>query len=636
MALIYDVAQDFNVSSDGVNESASMSPSWVLAVIRFQNVVTYDRNNQQSFKNSLQSLLADSVQEAGQTLVITSDCLSLGVHQNKSSHVSNLTATLANGVVAYLDEIMPGDWVLAWMLQSETDAATLVKNIKNYQPSNYFQSGLKFIGRAQSLRKTLNQEQGGTRSITYNLQANGFTEFDSSIFFDPLLTLGENDIAKWYQRLMIPIREILSADTGGISANAIIPKLFETLLGQGLPSAATNPTGTAELQISPNPGAFNANATNSQLSTPDFLSGGTNIISPSSSDSIASGEAPLAYCIPATVGRLLNKRLRSKTGNVGTYADIVESYVGLQHYQQTSVATTNNPVNIFTPNGVDRNTESTIHNMGGLLGEFVPQIADFSDTNIWSVLGNFLNPLVNEQFTTLRVSPQGKILPYYIVRQLPFSTYHFSQGRSDLTTFLELPRWKIPPAIVTSFDIGRSNALRFNYVYLQGQSASTDSDRGSAARVRNPPIKDDEDIFRSGLRMSRGTVNCSITEQLTQPAKWMEIKADILMGMQLTLNGTITMKGIQAPIAVGDNLQFDGIVFHIESISHSCLISGGEKYFNTSIEVSNGLNSDPGTSIFTEYVGVDTPTPNTYAPGLTYIGPDDPPASALRVTKPNT
>lgn len=63
----------------------------------------------------------------------------------------------------------------------------------------------------------------------------------------------------------------------------------------------------------------------------------------------------------------------------------------------------------------------------------------------------------------------------------------------------------------------------------------------------------------------------------------------------MKMNGTIETIGITEPIPVGDNLEFDGIVYHIESVNHTCSISGnGQRIFRTQLSLSSGVSSDSG------------------------------------------
>jgi hypothetical protein len=223
-------------------------------------------------------------------------------------------------------------------------------------------------------------------------------------------------------------------------------------------------------------------------------------------------------------------------------------------------------------------------------------------------------------YTCLRVNPDGLVVPTMIVRQLPFTSEILSTDL-QVTRFLELPRWGIDPVLVKDVDVGRSDALRFNFIHVYGDTVDHSAPFASQI-VRNPPIRDDLDIARSGLRSHMQTIPCSPADTRNgSPTKWMELSSDILMGQQLTLTGIMQTFGIQAPICPGDNIEWDGIVFHIESVTHSCTMQpNGFKSFVTQLALSHGVRSDPGLEDITIYAGINTDDHLSFNPGVTTEG----------------
>ncbi len=124
----------------------------------------------------------------------------------------------------------------------------------------------------------------------------------------------------------------------------------------------------------------------------------------------------------------------------------------------------------------------------------------------------------------------------------------------------------------------------------------------------NPPIFDAVDTYRSGMRPIMRTVNCALTDQVRPDGAglWMRAIADWSFGSQYTLNGTLTCMGIQAPIAPGDNLEFEGIVYHVEGVHHHGTIGeDGTRFFRTTLRLTNGMpaNQDDATADFPVYAG---------------------------------
>jgi hypothetical protein len=74
------------------------------------------------------------------------------------------------------------------------------------------------------------------------------------------------------------------------------------------------------------------------------------------------------------------------------------------------------------------------------------------------------------------------------------------------------------------------------------------------------------------------------------------------------LNGTLECVGISEPIAVGDNLEFDSVVYHIEQIVHNASINpqNGMKTFRTTLSLSHGVSIESDSS-GTVYGQMNTP-----------------------------
>ncbi len=574
----FDLAPEFGLVSAS-DTYVSTSPAWCIAVIRYKNQITFNRATQKSFSNNG----ADAVAEDGPPLIITSDCISLQVHSDKNNFTSNMTAVLMPGTVNYLS-IKPGDWVFAWMMNQEDQLQGLIDNINARQPCNDWTSGLKFVGKAYGVRKNISISPGGVKNIRYNLQCHGFTEFNNQVFWDPAFAQ-DFDLINWMGRLNVAIQDFFDGKT--IDSNKAVPTLLKYLLGTGIPTKAS--------QI-----------TDSGGNTQTIIAGAT----------AGEGEGAYVAVIPASAGAWLNKLGTSKSSQVLAYSDILEAIFGVQTYTNQSPQQLK-PSTIFLPDG----TENIIGQRATplpLLGKFLISMPNFNGSSTWSILNTYVNPLVNEMYTTLRVNALNQIQPTLILRQIPLSSDEIIDGigyspDSDtdgpsnytLSRFLDLPRWKIPNQVISFASVGTSDSQRFNYIHMTAESLSQQyAAQAKIGLVLNKPILDEQDVRRNGLRMARGSIATSPTDIKAGPSKWMKIKSDIVMGMQLTLTGTLVSKGIQAPIAIGDNLEFDGAVFHIESVTHSSSIAGGTKSFTTELGLTFGvrdrINNTGGITKFEE------------------------------------
>jgi hypothetical protein len=601
------------------------NPSWVLAVYRFRQAVTFSRNTMTSANDDPSS----GIIVQGGPLIITSDCTALQIESNKSSYIGGLTATLTFGEVNYLSEILPTDWILAWIVNDGERATDLVSRIKAGTPCNAFHDGLKFVGRVGSIRKILSVADTGMKTIGYTLQAKSFREFDMTVFYDQQLRFAIPNIGAYIGLLGQNLMELMSVtiEKGGIDINTVLPWLINLLLGSGIADGFVNPLGKV------------------------ISKGAKGLNQPIAHGLTSDEDAPYAYILPNEVGRLLDKKATSKKGALLSYADILETMIGIQKYSGgfTSSIGSSSPQAMFQPDGLitkgnRRNTNTP------LTGAFPAITPDFTNKSVWTILSQFLNPVINEMYTTLRINEQGLVVPQLIFRQIPFTTNVFANGHGaanqiQTTPFLTLPRWKIDPLLLKSFNIGRSDTEQFNFFHVYGTSDLLKKDSLVQQLIRLPPIQDFTDIKRNGIATFQATVAVAPQTVLTgATGNWNMLTADWHSGGHLKFNGTINVIGIQAPICIGDNVEFDNLVMHIESVLHSCQISqDGRKTFTTTLLVTQGVRGDADAQAAalvpaktnvagpptrnqaaedgrTIYAGIYRKDQNDFDPGLTYEG----------------
>jgi hypothetical protein len=104
----------------------------------------------------------------------------------------------------------------------------------------------------------------------------------------------------------------------------------------------------------------------------------------------------------------------------------------------------------------------------------------------------------------------------------------------------------------------------------------------------------------------------------------MHLLADILMNQELVLSGTLDMHGIQQPIVPGDNVEYDGVIAHIETVSHRFSVAPtGSCVFTTQIEVSHGVSAAQlqgnDEALFS---GISPGDISTFDPAVTQDGPN--------------
>ena len=629
----YDLIQDFDLTVD--DGYISTDPHWIVAVFRLGVPVSFSRKLMASNHSATEGGLL----RADKPLVITDDCIQIQVSNSKTGHIKQMTCVLKQTTVNYLVEILPGDYVLAWMMNNRETFETVLSKIDALDPedpANFFQSGLKFVGRVDDVNKSITVDPtSGTKNTAYSIKGSGFQELDTQLFYDYALASSDvmkQDIGTYLARLGQSINKIFGQQTKGQierdNINRIIPTLVDLIVGDG-------PDRKNAIHVR------NADGTK-QSNTPSV-----------------DNEAPFAYIVPLSVGRVLGRDNPGKEG-VMSYADLMEMSIGVETYSVKSGPHT------FTPDFDPNHPEGRPNRRYGsqpLMGTFLPMMPDFANRPLWAVFQQYLNPSINEMYTALKLNADGLIVPTVTARQIPFTTdsfvmpgdppalpegnlpegsdaaYLYSIGavtaaqyfqatekatKVNTTRFLDLPRWHIPSTMIRSVNIGRSNATRVNFVHVYGQSAylSEGNVPIQAQMIRNPPVRDDLDIARSGLRPYMMTVECWVNDQVGKVGgAWIALISDWTMGSHLTLNGHIDMIGVQSPIAEGDNIEFDGVVYHIMNVGHSASINtqSGIKQFTTTLQICNGMRDiEPGkTAEQPIYPGLSKLDNTRHDPGLT-------------------
>lgn len=622
-AATYNVINDFTDFDEPDDQYLTHNPYWVIAVIRLGFPLSFSRKTMSSVDSDL---TGSNILRNKAAMVITEDCINMSISRNMNQCTSSMSATLKQADVNYLVALEPGDWILAWMMNNREDFVSVCDRIEKGQACNSYNDGLKFVGRVNDIRKSLRVSPDGMKTSTYSLQCVGFDELNTQFFYDNGLATVSKDsssIGQFLAALGIDFQALFQQTTEDVQGiqnnniNLIIPTLLDLIVGKGP-------------NVNPNIDVLAANG--------DKITAQPQINKKSA--------ATYAYVIPKLVGQLLNKK-PSKGGDVMGYGDILELLQGVQQYDSKRSG-----ILSFVPQLNPPTYDNRRICPQAMLGTFIPYMPDFCNRPLWDVLHQYLNPTINQMYTCLRVNPDGDVVPTVVLRQIPFTTDAFipevtehgaplsagfegptlsdSKKSINVTRFLDMPRWKIPAIMLESIDIGRSNATRVNFVHIYGASSYLTSNISIGQQlIYNPPIRNDLDIMMNGLKSYMSTVECFTSGQVgLTPGLWMALVADWSIGSHLTLNGNIRCKGIQSPITHGDNLEFDGVVYHIESVVDNCGIdSNGHKNWNTSLQLSYGLRDtddvpqdgefDTKGNAHPIYPGFDINDNTQYDPGLT-------------------
>ena len=546
-AYIHDINPNAS-GKDEVNLVHQTSPAWVLTFLRWK------------IRDTLRTKPTTGLDYstiAEKPLVVENDCIQVSVADSKSVLTPSMTATLLVTDINYETEVAPGDFVFVNILNWESDARRVADQARNLNPINGLHDGFKGFFKIQSVRKSLMVDpQSGIKSYAVKITAFAFTEFNNSIYFNPNLINSTTDL-----NLGLYLTNIendwnqIQTNKGLTRIQDIVQFLINSFIGIGFPDNGRK----------------------------------TNSVSPISANT--------HFFMPNGVDDLLG------LPEVKAAKDAYNYIFGIQQYaaQAQTLAQGMNPAGV-SPTATTQSRFIILSNP--VEGTTVTKPAYWNQTKAWAILNQFTNSPLNELYTCFRISPDNTVMPTMVFRQIPFTTDNFVNGSYSVTRFMSLPRWNISPALALSFDLGRDEALRLNFMQFYGISVNSPSglDISTETGMQNY-IYDIDDVKRNGLRPS---VITSEFDTLSKGAAtgyrspgWAKIMGDALIGGHLKMSGTINFVGIPEPIAVGDNLQFDGVVYHIEQISHNASIvaQNGKKIFRTTVTVSYGMDIENGANV---------------------------------------
>lgn len=534
--------------------------------------------------------------QVGSPVVVLNDCVSVSVNRSKADHIKTATMTLKLTDYRYDQNIKPNDYVSIWMCEWEDDINAVVNSITGGQgvDPNYFNSGLKFIGKVKSLSKSVSVSDEGVPTEIIQIQATMFSELNMSVY-----------VSRLYETFNSATINIQNPDIKDLLfLQYLDPKIFEAF-------------------IKPQNGDQNPFKTPDQVAY--FFS------------RIFLGEGPGGKDVKAELGFTSKDNIGNKiivpkdvyakilgtTGFGPAFIDNTDFYMGVEQYDTSA-----------SPNDIDALSPATVPGVTiagsyirstPLKGGIILSAGLFENITLYTLLQNHLNDVCNELFTTMRYNPTlGGIRPSIVMRQIPFSTPQIDQilaqnkkinkpqgNASLLTKYKNLPRWQLDTTRIKSINVGLGNAAHVNMVQifttpiwsnLVGVNNATQEVlaelQKSAQYALGNLIFDEADILKNGLRayikevnfesIDLQNTNKNIQNSLGSPY-WGAMQADFLFNLDQKLSGQISITGIQEPICEGDNLEVDGILYHIENIEHTCqLFPSGNKKFVTILTVSNG------------------------------------------------
>lgn len=507
--------------------------------------------------------------------ILDDQILNWSVSGSKDSPTGSFSCNLPYGTVRWMQNITPGDWICFWAFEDRQTYEQVLASIRaavsgiildsktRTSPNTAkvnpmgFENGLKFAGQIRSVRENISRNPDGYIDGIYSVSATSFSEMASTVYYDPMLSQDYPSFTQFLGDFGLKAAELFSFNKdnqGFANITEILPKLSKIILG-------TNP-----------------NTIDSKQSDPLKAS-------PNSKFKIPKGVADLfSY---------------GKRDIPTTISDLHRYYTGRQTFQTDQ----KQPWKSMVPEADRLQNDNVYLSINPFADKMLLNPFDLrGNQSLWGILKGYLNEPINEMYTGLRPDATGTLYPSVIFRTNPLSSYDFSlnaqQDGFKITPMSAYPSWMITNDRITSCSVGRSDASRLNFLQISCPdrfSSKNEQQTQQSMRVFAPPAVVSTDIVRNGLRMYVQRVPSQAFDRTVTPNEnlarvYTAIMSDILLDSHLRFSGSVMMEGVQRPICHGDNAIVNGVLYHIESVTHMGSIGpGGEKSFNTELQLSHGM-----------------------------------------------
>ncbi len=546
-------------------DSSFYSPRAIIAVMHFtENFVTTMLPSESA------NTVSDNFMKIEPIIIVSEDILNMSINSDKKGCTHTLTAMLAPGSYNYLGLISPGDWIMGWIVNTKDKKDQLIKNLNANNPkqSNYFDSGLKFIGQCHTIQEQFKVGQTGVKSVRYNLNATGFNPYQTQVVYSPYLNPGES--------------------TNG--ANVLFRNEF-----------FKNVTGGDGFYLEDAQAAFSVQDQLIRLHQ-TFLGPGPGSNVKNQGDSLRTVQN--GFAVPTELASILGMgKSDAKADTKYSFADITSALVGVQSFTAHTEGNPEDQVDI----GPDFVLKSQHQDFGtywepsdsskNLTGRKILGVTPTIGGSIWSILQNHLNPVLNEMYVCLRPEPKtGHIVPTFVARQIPFSLKE--NNKLNTTLFTLLPRFVIDYDIITGYDFSKSEALRTNTVFLTSDSVLNQGSQvhQDALNVISGPWRYDiNDVTKNGIRIYNSKISDdTFNFEGVDPdllKNYNSVVSDFLQNSHLKYSGNLQTIGIEKPVTIGENLQLGDTIFHIENLTHVySVLNNGLTSFMTAFGLSNGIH----------------------------------------------
>lgn len=589
-----------------------VSPSWLVYFVKFSEPA--------SMFNSNDSLKTESI-------IADNDCVNVTINNYKNLYSKTCNLTMKVTDINYQSKLAPGDWVVVWISNNPNDIKEISKKLKENSDFKNdlcnWQSGLKFVGRVVKISTNLSVSKNGIKTVTQNIQCQSFLEMANSVYFTyqllvstPEATEGkgavllDNAARGIFKNLNDKLDSFYKELTKDRTPDNVVLQLFIFLLG-------IHSMQKIKVKNTNIPGSF--------------------------TDSIY---------LPPQISKIFNRPQATEVWQIYNFYGGVQKYdkIGFQEKETwkafnplienitASSSSNKDGKKVQGKENVEQKFNVIWRTPTRTQGTIATRVPLWDNEIIWSILNQFSHSLINEMYTSLKVNPDNCIGPSLTIREKPFSTglYNFLKNgvvdqeipknkkeskdknknknkiqekkqttevsKLPATFFGNLPRWVIDNTIINSVSVQQDEGNRVNLVSLYPNSAFftgtnfTSEDAIKYTELERSAIIDYEDISRNGLRADINQDQFFLPLKVEdikngyQISLWTKKRADWLFNGHLKLYGTAVIRGIVEPISEGDNVEINGIVYHIDGITHNCSITpNGIKSFTTILQLSNGL-----------------------------------------------
>jgi len=519
-------------------------------------------------------------------VILTSEILSLTVSTRKQGISHNLSAVLTSGR-NMLSLSCPGDYMMAWIVNDHTKFEDLITRIKTAKSTNDYDSGLKFFGKVYTIQEVF-QVIGGIKELRYRLNGVGFDQYNAQIYFSPFLNLGEQ---------------------GTVSNQLFIDHFFSN--------------------VNTEKRNFASILAKERFNIHDQFIFWHKVLLGAGQGEVGGKDTPIrsvngTFGLPKLIAQMFNRDIQLSSREFHTYADLINVMIGVQKFDQGGNGVLGPD---FVLRDYVRSTDGRKYGMYWepsnesfkLAGKKLINITPSLNANIYSILQQHSNPLINEMYFCLRPepSPLAPIVPTLVCRQIPFtttsefskstqgvvSTINISQDNIPYTMYLDLPRFEINNSLVIGYEFGRSEALRTNCVTVRNDVNLQFPEYGTVVDTLAISgagwVYDINDVKRNGLKFYQAKIDqdyFNLADQQQENVRKLDtynfLINDFMANMHLRLTGILRCVGITDPICIGENLEYNDFVFHIEGIDHQYVVEqpSGLCSFFTTISLSHGVH----------------------------------------------